>query len=62
MSPEQAGGRIDEIDGRTDLFALAATGFRLRTGRRIHEAANPVELVPKMANLAAPRIGPSRPR
>jgi serine/threonine-protein kinase len=56
MSPEQAAGRIDEIDGRTDLFALAATGFRLRTGRRIHEAVNPVELVTKMANVAAPRI------
>jgi eukaryotic-like serine/threonine-protein kinase len=56
MSPEQASGRVDEIDGRTDLFALAATGFRLRTGRRIQEGANPVELVTKMANVPAPRI------
>jgi serine/threonine-protein kinase len=56
MSPEQAAGRIDEIDGRTDLFALAATGFRLRTGRRIHEGANAVELVTKMAKMAAPRV------
>jgi serine/threonine-protein kinase len=56
MSPEQAAGRIDEIDGRTDLFALAATGFRLRTGRRIHEAAHPVELVTKMANVPAPPV------
>lgn len=56
MSPEQAGGRIDEIDGRTDLFALAATGFRLRAGRRIHEARNPVDLVSKMASLPAPRL------
>jgi serine/threonine-protein kinase len=56
MSPEQAAGRLDEIDGRTDLFALAATGFRLRTGRRIHEAANVVELVQKMASLPAPPL------
>jgi serine/threonine-protein kinase len=56
MSPEQAAGRIDEIDGRTDLYALAATGFRLRTGRRIHEGANAVELVTRMANVPAPRI------
>jgi serine/threonine protein kinase len=56
MSPEQAAGRIDEIDGRTDLFALAATGFRICAGRRIHEAANPVELVRKMASVAAPRV------
>jgi serine/threonine-protein kinase len=56
MSPEQAGGKTDEIDGRTDLFALAATGFRLRTGRRIHEADGAVELVQKMSQLPAPPI------
>ncbi len=56
MSPEQAAGRIDEIDGRTDLFALAATGFRLRGGRRIHEGENAVELVSKMSKIPAPRL------
>jgi serine/threonine protein kinase len=56
MSPEQAAGRLDEIDGRTDLFALGATGFRIRTGRRVHEGANAVELVTKMANKPAPSI------
>jgi eukaryotic-like serine/threonine-protein kinase len=57
MSPEQAAGRSDEIDGRTDLFALAATGFRLRAGRRIHEADTPLEVVTMMSRLPAPRIG-----
>jgi serine/threonine protein kinase len=61
MSPEQAAGRIDEIDGRTDLFALAATGFRICAGRRIHEATNPVDLVRKMASIAAPRVRSVRP-
>jgi serine/threonine protein kinase len=56
MSPEQAAGRTDEIDGRTDLFALAAAGFRLRTGRRIHEEEDVVELVKKMARLPASPI------
>ncbi|MGH7438062.1 MAG: serine/threonine protein kinase [Polyangiaceae bacterium] len=56
MSPEQAAGRSSEIDGRTDLFALTATLFRVRTGRRIHEASHPVELVTKMASLPAPPI------
>jgi serine/threonine protein kinase len=56
MSPEQAAGRLEEIDGGTDLFALAATGFRVRAGRRIHEGTNAVELVTKMASLPAPRI------
>jgi len=56
MSPEQAAGRNDEVDGRTDLFALAASGFRLLTGRRIHEGSTPIELVQKMAGLPAPRV------
>jgi serine/threonine-protein kinase len=56
MSPEQAAGKLDEVDGRTDLFALAATGFRLRTGRRIHEADDAVELVQMMARKPAPPI------
>ncbi len=56
MSPEQAAGRSDEIDGRTDLFSLAATGFRILTGRKIHDGSNPVELVTKMATLPAPPI------
>jgi serine/threonine-protein kinase len=56
MSPEQASGRNDELDGRTDLFALGATGFRIRTGRRIHEADSLIDLVRKMAYTPAPRI------
>ncbi len=56
MSPEQASGRNDEVDGRTDLFALGATGYRIRTGRRIHDADSLIELVRKMAYTPAPRI------
>ena len=56
MSPEQASGNSAEIDGRTDLFALGATGFRLLTLRRIHEEENIVRLVGKMANEPAPPI------
>ena len=56
MSPEQAAGRSEEIDGRTDLFALGATGFRLLTLRRIHEEENIVRLVGRMANDPAPPI------
>ena len=61
MSPEQAAGRNGEIDGRTDLFALGAMGFRLLTGQRIHEAPSTLELVGKMATLPAPLIRTVRP-
>jgi len=56
MSPEQAGGRNDEIDGRSDLFSLGAVLFRLRTGKRVHEGGNAVEIVTKMAKVPAPKI------
>lgn len=56
MSPEQAGGRADEIDARSDLFSVGAVLFRLRTGKRIHEADSALELVGKMARLPAPPI------
>lgn len=56
MSPEQAAGRGDEIDGRTDIFALGATIFRIVTGRRIHDADNMVQLVTLMATVPAPPI------
>jgi serine/threonine protein kinase len=39
LSPEQARGRPDEVDVRTDLFSLGAVLFRAISGRRIHEKA-----------------------
>ena len=62
MSPEQAAGRRDEIDGRTDLFALAATGFRVLTGRRVHEASSPVAVVLKMGSVPAPLVREVAPK
>ena len=56
MSPEQAAGRSEDIDGRTDIFALGATMFRIVTGRRIHESENMVQLVTLMASVPAPRL------
>src|SRR5262249_40062965 len=37
MSPEQAAGRIDEVDERSDIYALGAILYHFLTGRRPYE-------------------------
>ncbi|HXX69538.1 MAG TPA: serine/threonine-protein kinase [Polyangiaceae bacterium] len=44
MAPEQARGQPDQVDLRTDLFALGAVLFRALSGRRIHERGNMVDM------------------
>ncbi|MGE3670491.1 MAG: serine/threonine-protein kinase, partial [Polyangiaceae bacterium] len=56
MSPEQAMGKRSEIDGRTDLFALGATAFRLLSGRRIHDADSEAAMLLAMATRPAPPL------
>src|SRR5690606_10962059 len=56
MAPEQATGRVEEIDGRSDLFALGATAFLASAGREVHLASGVVELVGRMGTVPAPRL------
>ena len=39
MAPEQAAGRVDEIDERTDIFGLGGILFTILTGATPHEQA-----------------------
>ncbi|MRG92001.1 serine/threonine-protein kinase [Polyangium spumosum] len=55
MAPEQAMGKPQEIDGRTDLFALGATMFRLLGGRYVHgDLDGPMLLVAAATRQAPP--------
>jgi serine/threonine-protein kinase len=56
MSPEQARGQRDLVDGRSDLFALGATMFRLLSSRRIQDGTSSAEILAKMATLPAPPL------
>ena len=55
MAPEQARGRWELVDGRTDLWSVGATMFELLTGRLVHQAATNNEmLLAAMTQPAAP--------
>jgi len=43
MSPEQARGRWELVDPRTDIWSMGATMFQLLAGRAVHEASTPQE-------------------
>ena len=45
MAPEQARRAWDEVDGRTDLWAVGATLFTLLTGGLVHVGRSPNELL-----------------
>jgi serine/threonine-protein kinase len=61
MAPEQALGLIKEIDGRTDLFGLGATMFRLLAGRTIHGDLEDARLLIAAATEQAPPLAQHAP-
>ncbi|NUO48132.1 MAG: protein kinase [Polyangiaceae bacterium] len=54
MAPEQIHGQA--IDGRTDIFAVGATMFRILAKRKLHEANTDADLLVKMGTTPAPAI------
>jgi serine/threonine-protein kinase len=55
MAPEQARGRWESVDARTDLWALGASMFTMLSGRLAHEAATTNEhLLAAMTEPAPP--------
>jgi serine/threonine-protein kinase len=61
MSPEQATGVAKEIDGRTDLFGLGATVFRLLAGRTVHGGESLAEMLIAAATKHAPPLAQLAP-
>ncbi|UQA55964.1 bifunctional serine/threonine-protein kinase/ABC transporter substrate-binding protein [Polyangium aurulentum] len=61
MPPEQALGRREEIDARTDLWAVGATLFTLLTGRVVHEAKTAEEIMVLAATRKARPLADTAP-
>jgi len=61
MPPEQARGKWDLIDGRTDLYALGAVMFRCLSGRVVHEADTPADRLVAAMTRPAPSLATVAP-
>ncbi len=53
MPPEQALGHMDEVDARSDLWAVGATAFYLLSRKLVHETATVGELLVRTATHPA---------
>jgi serine/threonine protein kinase len=65
MPPEQATGKLDEVDARSDVYALGATLYELLALKRSVEGPTLPDLLAKVAtgnyiplNVAAPALSP----
>ena len=60
MSPEQLLG-ADDVDFRTDLWALGAVAFEALTGKRPFQAGNLGELIARVGHAPLPSLSALRP-
>lgn len=58
-APEQLMG--EDVDGRTDQYALAATAYHLLTGRQLFPHSNPAVVISRHHNSAPPKVSTIRP-
>ena len=49
MSPEQARGDINKLDGRTDVYALGAILYEILTGRPAYQGRSSMEILSKFS-------------
>jgi serine/threonine protein kinase len=61
MSPEQALGRVAEVDAQSDVWAVGATAFMLLSGRYVHEGATSSEMIVRRGSLPAPLLASLAP-
>ncbi len=55
--PEQAQGKSDQVEARSDVFAVGAVMFRALTGRPVHDAKGATERLFQAMKERAPSLG-----
>src|ERR1700730_16761052 len=58
-APEQLKG--ENLDGRADQYALAATAYHLLTGSQLYPHSNPAVVINRHLNAPVPALGGARP-
>lgn len=61
MAPEQARGRIDDVDARSDVFGVGATLFTVLSGQPVRDADTLSELLLQAMTLPAPALSTAAP-
>jgi eukaryotic-like serine/threonine-protein kinase len=61
MSPEQAAGKNDEVDARSDLYSVAATAYVLMSGQPLHVANTLQEHLQLTANAEVRSLAKAAP-
>lgn len=61
MAPEQARGRIDDVDARSDVFGVGATLFNILSGQPVRDADTLSEILLQAMTLPAPPLSTAAP-
>src|SRR5215813_11431428 len=61
MSPEQAQGKTQQIDQRSDIFSFGCILFEVVTGRKAFEGKDPIDSLNKIIRQPAPPVSEYRP-
>ena len=61
MAPEQARGKVDEIDHRSDIFAFGCILFEAATQRKAFEGRDMLDSLHNIVHAPTPQIRDSNP-
>ncbi len=61
MSPEQASGRVNEIDHRSDIFSFGCILFEAATGQRAFEGKDALDSLHKIVHAPTPQLKDANP-